>query len=135
MIVLDTHVWFWWVHGDDRLKQPQKAYLDSLAMTPGELGVPAISCWEVAKLVEKGRLEIGASIKEWLVTALNYPGIQLVPLTPEIAAESTTLPGAMQTKDPADQLIVATTRILNTQLATADGLIQQYAGVKVIQMG
>ena len=87
MIVLDTHNWVWWVHGDERLTQPQVDVIK--ANEPNVIGVSAISCWEVAKLVEYGRLELPCSVSEWLRQALSYPGIQWLELTPEIAVEST----------------------------------------------
>ena len=48
MIVLDTHIWVWWVHGDDRLTGQQVASLRQYESQG--LGVSAISCWEVARL-------------------------------------------------------------------------------------
>ena len=52
MIVLDTHIWVWWVHGDTSLTDQQVAWLQQYE-TLG-LGVCAISCWEIAKsLFEK----------------------------------------------------------------------------------
>jgi PIN domain nuclease of toxin-antitoxin system len=53
MIVLDTHIWVWWVHGDSRLTNQQNQWLQQYESQG--LGVSAISCWEVAKLVEYGR--------------------------------------------------------------------------------
>lgn len=134
MIVLDTHVWIWWVHGDSNLTKAQKTFLDSLAIIPDKLGVSAISCWEVAKLVEKSRLQLGLPTIDWLNVALNYPGVQLLPLTPEIAAESSDLPGVFH-RDPADQIIVATARIHKTDLATSDKKIRRYPHVQIISMG
>lgn len=89
MIVLDTHIWVWWVHGNARLTATQ-----SDIMTANEtdtIGVSAISCWEIAKLVEYGRLELPCTVKEWFDQALRYPGVRLLELTPEIAIESTQL--------------------------------------------
>jgi PIN domain nuclease of toxin-antitoxin system len=56
-------------------------------------------------------------------TALTYPGIQLVELTPKIAIESTQLPGEFH-RDPADQIIVATARIHDCPLLTANDRIE-----------
>ena len=50
-----------------------------------------ISCGEVAKLVEYGRLVLPVPIEAWLVQALAYPGVQLLDLTPRIVVESTQL--------------------------------------------
>jgi PIN domain nuclease of toxin-antitoxin system len=54
VIVLDTHTWVWWVDGGSPLPADYAALIQ--AETPNGLGVCAISCWEVAKLVELGRL-------------------------------------------------------------------------------
>ncbi len=56
------------------------------------VGVSAISCWEVAKLVERGRLELSMELSGWLGLALEPSGITVLPLTPLIAIASTRLP-------------------------------------------
>ena len=127
MILLDTHIWIWWVHGDERLDVRLTNHL-AQAESRG-LGVSGISCWEVAKLVEYGRLELPCPVPEWFELALNYPGVRLLELTPEIAFESTCLPGDFH-RDPADQIIVATARAHNIPLATVDTKILAYTHVE-----
>lgn len=129
MIVLDTHIWVWWVHGDDRLTKAQTELIT--ANEADIIGVSAISCWEVAKLVEYGRLVLPCSLEEWFEQALNYPGIQLLELTPEIVIASTQLPGEFH-RDPADQIIVATARVNNCPLVTSDSKISKYPHVETI---
>ncbi|MCX8066329.1 MAG: type II toxin-antitoxin system VapC family toxin, partial [Anaerolineae bacterium] len=85
MIVLDTHIWVWWVHDEALLTPAQREAIR--ANEEDLIGVSAISCWEVAKLVEYGRLELPCSLEEWFEQALSYPGIHLLALTPEIAIE------------------------------------------------
>jgi PIN domain nuclease of toxin-antitoxin system len=130
MIVLDTHIWVWWVHGDERLSVRQSEWL-----TENEaqgLGVSVISCWEVAKLVERGRLVLPCPATDWFDQALAYPGVTLLELTPRIALESTQLPGAFH-RDPADQIIVATARVHDAQLLTSDEKILAYPHVKTLR--
>ena len=67
MIVLDTHVWVWWVHQDDRLSSKAKAFIAHREAQ--HIGVSAISCWEVAKLVERGRLKLPMPTDQWLHAA------------------------------------------------------------------
>ena len=62
MIVLDTHVWVWWVHGDERLTSSQLEIIE--ANEDGEIGISAISLWEIAKLVENRRLELPVSLEK-----------------------------------------------------------------------
>ena len=129
MIVLDTHIWVWWVHGDERLTRTQAEVIE--ANETDVIGVSAISCWEIAKLVEYGRLELPCSLEEWFEDALNYPGIHLFELTPEIAIESTQLPGEFH-RDPADQMVVATARVYGCPLVTSDGRLLEYPHVETI---
>ena len=131
MILLDTHIWVWWVHGDKRLNIH---LADRLGRAENQgLGVSVISCWEVAKLVEHGRLELPCPVPEWFEQALNYPGVRLLELTPEIAFESTCLPGDFH-RDPADQIIVATARTHKIPLATADTKILAYSHVETLPL-
>jgi PIN domain nuclease of toxin-antitoxin system len=98
---------------------------------PDSLGISVISCWEVAKLVEVGRLALTCPVQDWITQALAYPNVQLLNLTPEIAIASTQLPGTFH-RDPADQLIVATARAYDCPLLTADERILNYASVKTL---
>ena len=76
MIIIDTYILVWWVHGDSRLTEGQ---LESLKVHETDIiGVSAISCWEIAKLVEYNRIDLHCSIKEWFDLALRYPGISLI---------------------------------------------------------
>jgi PIN domain nuclease of toxin-antitoxin system len=128
MIVLDTHIWVWWVHDDPQLPLNYKAYIQSHE-TDG-LGISIISCWEVAKLVEYGRLSLHIPTGDWINQALAYPGMRLIELTPRVAVESTQLPGSFH-RDPADQMIVATARIYDAPLVTLDGRIRSYPHVRL----
>jgi PIN domain nuclease of toxin-antitoxin system len=129
LIVLDTHVWVWWVQGDSRLTS---AHVLSLQQNEARgLGVSAISLWEVAKLVEYGRLVLPVDVGIWLRQALAYPGVRLLRLTWRIAVESTRLPISFH-KDPADQIIVATARVFNCPLMTYDNKIQAYPHVRLV---
>lgn len=129
MIVLDTHIWLWWVDGSTRLTAKQTKLLQEHELQG--LGISVISCWEIAKLVEYQRLVLSCPITEWIDQALDYPGICLLDLTPQIAIESTQLPPEFH-RDPADQLIVATARVHGCPLLTADTKILNYAGVTML---
>ncbi len=128
MIVLDTHIWIWWVHGDAKLSQTAIAAIQ--AHESDVIGISAMSCWEIAKLVEYDRLKLPCEISEWFEKALSYPAVQLLDLTPEIAIASTQLVGLH--RDPADQLITATAKVYDCPLVTADTKILSYSGISTI---
>ncbi|MEH1805720.1 type II toxin-antitoxin system VapC family toxin [Nostoc sp.] len=129
MIILDTHIWIWWVDNSERLNQRYRDWIEEY-QSQG-LGVSIISCWEIAKLVENRKLAFSISVEEWLAAALAYPGVQLLELTIPIILESTQLTGFH--KDPSDQIIVATARIYNSPLLTADAKILAYPGVQTLK--
>ncbi len=82
-------------------------------------------------MVEKGRLTLSCSGEVWLREALDMPGLALVPLSPEIAWQSTRLPPPFH-DDPADQIIVATARATNAAIITKDQLIRSYPPVRSV---
>lgn len=129
MIVLDTHIWVWWVDGNQRLTKANEQWIQQY-QSQG-LGVSIISCWEVAKLVENNKLVLSCSVSQWLKDALAYPGVQLLDLTLPIVIESTQLVGFH--RDPADQIIVATARIYNCPLLTVDDKILNYPNVQTLK--
>lgn len=129
MIVLDTHIWVWWVQKDSRLTQQQQQWLRDYESDG--LGISILSCWEVAKLVEKKRLVLPVDIDKWLETALAYLGVQLLNLSLPIIVDSTQLNGFHN--DPFDQMIVATARYYNCLLLTADAKILNYSDVQTLK--
>jgi PIN domain nuclease of toxin-antitoxin system len=129
MIILDTHVWVWHVQGD--LKLP-KAYQEIIAESEsGVIGISSISLWEIARAVEHRRLDFPRSVEAWFVEAISYPGIRIIDLTPKIVVESTRLPGKFH-QDPADQIIVATARVLDSPLLTFYSRILKYQYVSLL---
>lgn len=127
MIILDTHIWIWWVHDDVQLLPAYHDYIQE--HEAAGLGISAISCWEVANLVEGGRINLPIPVDEWLTKALAYPGIRLLGLSPQAAVASTQLPGVFH-RDPADQIIVATARLYHCPLVTMDRKIRAYPHVQ-----
>jgi PIN domain nuclease of toxin-antitoxin system len=128
VIVIDTHILIWWVNQSNRL---QAGTLQRISTEPDAIAVSAISLWEIAKLVQHGKLQLSLPVEDWLEQALVYPNVVVMPLSPEIVVESTRLPAPFH-KDPADELIVATARVLGCPLVTYDGKIQNYPHVQLI---
>ncbi len=125
-LILDTHVWIWLINGDERIREAGFLEIVDRARQDSSIKIPAICLWEVAMLAAKRRITLAESTREWLIHASSAPGVSIFPLTPEIAHESSTLPGLFH-GDPADRMIVATARSVNGTLLTFDKLILQYA--------
>src|SRR5690242_6442942 len=112
MILLDTHIWFWWVYNPDLLSRRQHSFLES---TPDSLAVSILSLWEISLLESKGRIELPMEINSWFDLALEESGIQVIDLSRQVIIDSNNLPGEFH-RDPADRIIVATSRITNSPL-------------------
>lgn len=125
--LLDTNIWVWMVESHKNIPRKIKTVLLEPDNYP--FHISAISVWEVAKKVSLGKLALSIPIRDWLVQATRKPFIDIVPLTVDIALESTILPGKFH-KDPADQIIVASARQCNMTLLTTDKLIMSYQHVK-----
>jgi PIN domain nuclease of toxin-antitoxin system len=125
--LLDTHVWVQRAAGIS-LPSLVEAVLQENATT---LAIADISLWEVAKLVELGRLELAVSLAEFYELAIS-PELTVLPVTPAIGEKVTTLEDSGFHKDPADQLIVATALVHGLRLISNDTRIRQWKGVSMV---
>ena len=121
--LLDTHAWIWWIDQDPRLGASTIAVLDALPRDQRPF-LCDISLWEVAMLVERGRIELDLPLAEWLDAAAHPRSVQVVSITPPIAAAVAALPDSFH-RDPADRLIVATSRALGIPVLSHDRLINR----------
>ena len=126
-VLLDTHVWIW-VSIEHKTALSGKA--KTLLRQDRQKWISAISCWELAKLVEKKRISFSIPLVTWIRRSLNELSINIADLSPEIAVESTQLRDFHN--DPADQIITATSRVLGMPLLTSDKRILDYTGVKTV---
>ena len=126
LLLLDTHVLVWSVEDNPKLGVQAKKAINEAAREE-RVAVSAITPWEIALLVSKGRLKLATDVMEWLRAALSLPGVRLSPLEPEIAVASTRLPWEMHA-DPADRILAATARNLGATLVTADRALLELTG-------
>ena len=118
LLLLDTHVLLWSASNGPRLGRHAGKAIEH-ASREGRLAVSAITPWEIALLESKRRITLQKDVLEWVREALAKPGVNLIPLEPEIAVGSVRLPLEMH-PDPADRILVATARHLGATLVTAD---------------
>jgi PIN domain nuclease of toxin-antitoxin system len=131
LLILDTHIWIWAINGEIARLSSEALEAIEIASQKNQLGVSAISVWEVGMLESKGRIQCGNVCLDWVRDALSAPGLRLIPLTPEIAIESSRLPGGLH-GDPADRILAATSRIMKATLVTKDLKLLEYASQSFI---
>ena len=123
-ILLDTHTWIWLFNGSTELSEDIIIEIDRFG-SQGKVFISAISVWELSMLVAKNRVILSKPIHQWVKESLSQPGVHLSVISPEIAIESSFLPGKFH-GDPADRMIVATARINDLILLTRDRQILKY---------
>jgi PIN domain nuclease of toxin-antitoxin system len=133
ILLLDTHIWIWLMTGSDQLKNSPCIERIDRAISYSGIRVSVISGWEVGMLESKGKLRLRMDCLSWVQKALCAPGISLTPVTPEIAVESSRLPGTFH-GDPADRIIVSTARIHGATLITRDRNIITYGRKKHVKI-
>jgi len=114
MILLDTHAWIWLTSDPDRLGKAAR----SAIQRERSRAIAAISCWEVAMLAARRRIELDRDPVSWMEDSLRAEDIELLPLTPAVAVASAQLESFHG--DPADRLIVATALAHGALLVTKD---------------
>jgi PIN domain nuclease of toxin-antitoxin system len=137
VLVLDTHVWFWFVVGHGVRLGRRVPKLIERAGNEGRAFVSAISAWELAMLADRGRVRLATDVGELINVSREPPGIRIVDVTPEIAVDGGRLPGFPH-GDPADRIIVATARALAATMLTCDDRILSYGAagnLKVLDAG
>ncbi len=125
MILLDTCALLWTVNGDPLSPEALKAI--NKARNAGALFLSPVSAWEIGILAQRGKVEFGVSAESYVSRAFTRPGVQIVPLTPEIAVRASYLPGQFHS-DPADRLLISTAIMMGLILVTRDREILRYAG-------
>ena len=128
--LLDTHVVIWWLNDDRKLSKAYARLLERSERSGTAMGISAITLWEIAKLVERGRLELTQSVGDSLEQLETSALVTILPLTGRVALESTRLGGRFH-PDPIDQLIVATARCHGLTLLTVDERIRESGVVAV----
>ena len=118
MIVLDTHVWVWFVSNPELLSKPAKKAINA-AMAQKEIFISSISAWEVALLVDKKRLELTLDITDWIAKSEKLQFFQFIPVDNSVAVKSVNLPQPLHS-DPADRIIIATAITIAASVVTKD---------------
>jgi PIN domain nuclease of toxin-antitoxin system len=126
-LLLDTHIWLWSLGDPSRLA---KNVVSALQNKDNELWISPITLWEVLVLAEKGRISLTGPTQEWVAQALSVVPLKEAPLTNEVALET----GRFQLphRDPADHFLVATARVFELTLVTADQKIINANVVRVL---
>jgi len=130
LILLDTHVLVWLVVEDERLSRPAASAIRRARASDG-IAIADITLWELALLFARGSIQAKGTSEKALQTLVDCAGVNVRPITTEIAALATQFPDDYP-KDPADRLIGATARAEGLALVTRDERIRSSPLLKTI---
>lgn len=125
-LLLDTHVWIWSQECAEKLGATA---VKDLKQGDTSIFVSPVSTLEIARLVSGGRIELTGSVEGWVSDTSESLRCSTLEISHEIAAAAYDLPDDFH-KDPADRLLVATARVHQLTLLTADERILAYRHVE-----
>jgi PIN domain nuclease of toxin-antitoxin system len=128
VMVIDTHVWLWFLSGSDELAKPLR---NRIEQDPQSILLSSISVWEAIMLAERGRIEVEGSPCAHFREALRLVPVSQAAISYEIAIKSREI--KLTNADPADRFIAATALVYDVPLATADRRLSKTAGLNVIK--
>lgn len=127
-LLLDTHIWYWYLSGSERLPTGLKNLLDSSPSRSCWLS--PISVWELGLLVRRGRVKMDQDYRRWLATASKHFPLKDASLTREVSLRSLEID--LPHRDPADRFLAATAQTYDLTLLTVDRHLRSAKGFRTL---
>jgi PIN domain nuclease of toxin-antitoxin system len=125
--LLDTHIWIWSDLEPWRLTSDVTRILGD---TENELWLSPVSVWELIVHVEKKRIALEKDVLSWIARSKQELSLREAPMSWAVAEELRFV--VLRHRDPADRFLVATARVQDLTLVTADRLLMEIDGVRIL---
>jgi PIN domain nuclease of toxin-antitoxin system len=126
-LLLDTHIFLWYISGNSRLNQTWKAHIQAPA---NEVYLSVASVWETTIKYQLGKLPLPASVDRYLPEQRIRHQIRSLLIDEETIAQLSTLPSLH--RDPFDRILISQALQHDLTLVTVDGDILGYPIVKIL---
>lgn len=120
-LLLDTHVFLWWIGNDARLSGPAR---EAIADPGNDVSFSVASAWELAIKTGLGRFEPDGDLGPFLEEQIQRNAFQLLPVKLEHAVSVSSLPA--HHRDPFDRLLVAQAAVESMTLVSRDPQLRKY---------
>lgn len=114
-LLLDTHVWLWYVGGSEDLSRSLRDAIDS---SLGLIWLSPITLWEAGILARKHHIRSPIPFLQWSAEALELLPVREAPINLEVARRVHAL--ELAHGDPADHFLAATALVYDLTLVTVD---------------
>lgn len=123
MILLDTHVFYWWLDDPSNLSRTARQWIDRCEAGGCVVCVPVVALWELESKRRKGQLAFRCPLREAWPTLATIKGVEW--LTPSVNEWLLAAELAWSHRDPADRLIAATALNRGVSVLTKDRAFHQ----------
>jgi len=121
-ILLDTHIFLWYITGDERLLPP---ILPIIRDPPNEVYLSVISVWEIIIKCQLGKLLLPQSPDIYLLQQRQKHGIESLGLDENSVANLVKLPPLH--KDPFDRMLLCQALRYGLTMISTDNAVRAYS--------
>jgi PIN domain nuclease of toxin-antitoxin system len=125
-MILDTCALLWLASGDKKLSRSALQEINASAA----VYVSAISGFEIAIKVARGKLKLPHPPQEWFEKVAEHHGLAVLPLELKVCVTAAQLPPIHH--DPCDRFIIAVAKLHALRVVTSDEQFEPY-GVTVLR--
>jgi PIN domain nuclease of toxin-antitoxin system len=126
-LLLDTHIWLWYYTSPEKLTSEVAR---ELANPANDRFLSPVSIWETIILLEKRRVNLRQDFGEWFKQSVADMELLEAPLHWRVAQELRLT--MLSHRDPADRFLVATAKVYDLTLVTADESLMSVQGLSVL---
>ncbi len=120
-LLLDTHIFLWWLFDDSRLSRTLR---DTIGCIDNTIFVSSVSVWEIATKFRLGKLPeasiVAENVPAWIDKA-GFKPLSASPLHAQLAGE-----WKLSHRDPFDRMLAAQAKLENVSLATVDKVLLEF---------
>jgi PIN domain nuclease of toxin-antitoxin system len=122
-VLLDTHVFLWWINEHERLSKTAHEILQS---PNSEIFVSVVVAWEISIKASLGRFSLPSDLKSFLRQQLSTNRFQVLSVNLDHTLSVYDLPEFPHHKDPFDRLLISQASVEKMPIVSRDQAFDAY---------